>query len=162
AQILLLVIIESVLFSYLVTSRARRELLRLLWAEGVAASVSELARRARVSFAAAHRELEATRGEDLTVRERVGASLVYRANRKHPQAALLGRLLAGARDSEVAPERAQAERVRGWLAAVGAPLLVSQPTQGQAPRLEEVVAEGLAYSHRDAAAARALPLVFWL
>ena len=49
------------LLPYLVTSRARRDLLRLLWAERAEGNVSELARMARVSFAAAHRELEAMR-----------------------------------------------------------------------------------------------------
>ena len=43
---------SAVLLCYLVTSRARRDLLRLLWVDGVEGSVSELARRSRLSFAA--------------------------------------------------------------------------------------------------------------
>ncbi len=50
---------------YLVTSRSRRQLLRALWARGASGSVSELARASGVSFAAAHRELEAMRAADL-------------------------------------------------------------------------------------------------
>ncbi len=149
------------LLSYLVTSRARRDLLRLLWVDGGAGSVSDLARMARVSFAAAHRELEAMRAEGLVACERVGAALVYRANRTHPQAALVRRLLKEGTATSGAASPAHAEKVRGWLAAAGAPLLVSGFPSGRMPRLEEVLAEGLALSHHDATVARVLPLVFW-
>ena len=149
------------LLSYLVTSRSRRDLLRLLWVDGVAGSVSDLARRARVSFAAAHRELEAMRAEGLAMCERAGAALVYRADRKHPQAALVGRLFTEGKEAAGRPPSPHAEKVRGWLAAVGAPLLVSERVAGRMPELEEVLAEGLALSHLDATAARVLPLVFW-
>jgi hypothetical protein len=150
-----------VLLPYLVTSRARRDLLRLLWAERAEGSVSELARMARVSFAAAHRELEAMRAEGLVACERVGAALVYRANRKHLQAALVRRLLKEGMTASEAPSASHAEKFRGWLAAAGAPLLVSRPVVGRMPRLEEVLAEGLALSHHDATVARVLPLVLW-
>ena len=149
------------LLSYLVTSRARRHLLRLLWADGAEGSVSDLARRARVSFAAAHRELEAMRAEGLALSERVGAALVYRANPGYREASLVRRLLEeGLAESAPLPTP-EGERVRGWLAAAGAPLLVSQPARDPGPRLEEVLAEGLALSHRDATVARVLPLVLW-
>lgn len=150
-----------VLLPYLVTSRARRDLLRLLWAERAEGSVSELARMARVSFAAAHRELEAMRAQGLVACERVGAALVYRTDRKHPQAALVRRLLKEGMTASGSPSALHAEKVRGWLAAAGAPLLVSRPVVGRMPRLEEVLAEGLALSHHDATVARVLPLVLW-
>ena len=38
---------------------------------------------------------------------------------------------------------------------------MSQPARDPGPRLEEVLAEGLALSHRDATVARVLPLVLW-
>lgn len=115
---------------------------------------------ARVSFAAAHRELETMHVEGLVARERVGAAVVYRANRKHPQASLVQRLLKEGMTS-VNPSPSHAEKVRGWLAAAGAPLLVSRSVVGRTPRLEEVLAEGLALSHHDATVARVLPLVLW-
>ena len=146
---------------YLVTSRARRDLLRLLWAERAEGNVSELARMARVSFAAAHRELEAMRAEGLVACERAGAALVYRADRKHQQAALVRRLLKEGMTASGTPSAPRAEKVRGWLAAAGAPLLVSRPVVGRMPRLEEVLAEGLALSHHDATVARVLPVVLW-
>ena len=146
---------------YLVTSRARRDLLRLLWLDRAVGSVSDLARRARLSFAAAHRELAAMRAEGLASSERAGRTLVYRANRGHTQSALVRRLLNdGTAAARTAPP-ASTERVRGWLAAAGAPLLVSRRVAGRVPSLERVLAQALALSHDDATVARVLPLVFW-
>ena len=54
----------------------------------------------------------------------------------------------------------RSEKVRSWLASVGAPLGSAEPT-GRVPQLEEVVAEALVLSHRDATVARVLPLVLW-
>jgi hypothetical protein len=150
----------NVLLSYLVKSRARRDLMRILWLERAEGSVSDLARRARVSFAAAHRELEAMRAEGLASSERVGPTLAYRANRTHPQSALVGRLLKEGTAAAGTPP-AEAERVRGWLAAAGAPLLVSHRVSARMPGLERVLAQALTLAHDDATVARVLPLVFW-
>jgi len=150
-----------VLLSYLVTSRARRDLLGLLWVDRAVGSVSDLARRARVSLAAAHRELESMRAEGLASSERVGPTLAYRANRKHPQSALVRQLLEEGTAATRTPPPAKGERVRGWLAAAGAPLLVSRRVSGRMPSLEKVVAQALALSHEDATVAQVLPLVLW-
>ncbi len=148
------------LLSYLVTSRTRRELLRLMWVEGAEGSVSALGRQARVSFAAAHRELEAMGAEGLAVSKRVGAAVVYRANRKHSEAALVDHLLRAGGEQPGKQTSLDSQRVRGWLAAAGAPLLVEEPV-ARTPALEVVVAEGLALAHRDATTARVLPLLLW-
>ena len=103
------------LLSYLVTSRARCCLLRLLWADGAEGSVSDLARRARVSFAAAHRELGAMREEGLARAERVGAALVYRANPGYPEASLVSTAPRGGCGRIGAASRLRRRRVRGWL-----------------------------------------------
>jgi hypothetical protein len=52
-------------------------------------------------------------------------------------------------------------RVRGWLARVGAPLLLREPVAGRRPPLEEVLAAALELAHRDATVARVLPIVLW-
>jgi DNA-binding transcriptional regulator YhcF (GntR family) len=96
------------LLSYLITSRARRDLLHQLWVERAEGSVSDLARRAGVSFATAHKELESMRSEGLATSKRVGRTLVHRADCKHPQSALLRRLLKGG----TATGRAQGELTR--------------------------------------------------
>lgn len=146
--------------SYLVTGRARRELLRLLWGRGAEGSVSALSRRAGVSFAAAHRELLAMRSAGLARTRREGVAVVYSANPQSPQAALLRRLVE-ADHGGPRPAAPDDDKVRTWLSAAGAPLLVSRPATGPAPPLEQVVTEALALSHRDAAVARVLPLVLW-
>ena len=65
------------MLDYLVTSRVRRELLRLVWGENRSGSVSELARAAKVNFSAAHRELEGLLGAGLA------GLAVYRRRRDH-------------------------------------------------------------------------------
>lgn len=140
--------------------RARRELFRLLWGQGVAGNISDLARRAKVIFSAAHRELEAMRGAGLAQAERSGTELVYRAESGHPQAGLL-RQLAKAPVGVQAHDRGDHDDdVRGWLTAAGAPLGSPRPRR-RSPPLEEALVEALTLSHRDATVARVLPLVLW-
>jgi hypothetical protein len=150
-----------VLLSHLVTSRARRELLLMLFGQGAEGSVSALARRAGVSFAAAHRELQAMRAAGLARAGRVGGAVVYSADGASPDAELVRRLVEASGAGSQSPPSPHAETVRGWLAAVGAPLLVSRPAKGALPVVEEVLADAVALSHRDAAVARVLPLVLW-
>jgi DNA-binding transcriptional ArsR family regulator len=150
-----------VLLSHLVTSRARRELLRLLFGEGAEGSVSALARRAGVSFAAAHRELEAMRAAGLARARRAGGAVLYSVDPACPHAELVRRLVETSRAGAPSPPALHGEAVRGWLAAVGAPLFQSRPMRGPVPGVEEVLAEAVALSHRDAAVARVLPLVLW-
>jgi DNA-binding transcriptional ArsR family regulator len=145
---------------YLVKGRVRRELFRLLWGMGAAGNISDLARRAKVTFSAAHKELEAMRGAGLARAERRGTEMVYRAETEHPYAGLL-RQFAKAPAGLQAHERSDHDDdVRGWLAAAGAPL-GSPGHKRPSPPLEEALAEGLALSHRDATVARVLPLVLW-
>jgi DNA-binding transcriptional ArsR family regulator len=151
-----------VLLSYLVPSRTRRELLRLLWAERRSGSVSALARQAGLSFAAAHRELEDMRAAGVAEREREGNRLVYRAHAGHGQASLLRDMARLAAHAEVTPPRDEAhtDTVRGWLRDLGAPL-GAPPSSKQAPSVETAVAEGLVLSHQNSTVARVLPLVLW-
>jgi hypothetical protein len=85
---------------------------------------------------------------------------VYRAETKHPQAALLRQLAKASSAIETKDQANRDDDVRGWLAAAGAPLGSSQP-MATGPPLEEVLANALELSHRDATVARVLPLVLW-
>jgi hypothetical protein len=145
---------------YLVTGRARRELFRLLWGQGAAGSVSDLSRVAKVQFSAAHRELDAMREAGLARAERTGSTLVYRAATDHRHADLLRHLASASGDAERSKGAHHDEQVRAWLAALGAPL-GSAETKTRRPSVEQVVAEALSLSHRDATVARVLPLVLW-
>ena len=148
------------MLDYLLTSRARRQLLRLVWGEGASGSVSELSRLAKVAFSAAHRELDAMREAGLARVERSGAGLVYSAETNHPQAELL-RQLARSSEARVSPTGTESdEQVEAWLASAGAPL-GSPGVLGSVPPLEEVAAAALSFAHRSPTVARVLPLVLW-
>ena len=145
------------MFDYLVTSRARRQLLRRLWADRASGSVSALARASGVSFAAAHRELEAMKAAGLTLAERDGVATVYRANLAHPQADVLTALLTASPPAHGASEE---QGLRGRLAALGAPLGGRAQATRHAPP-EEVLADGLVLAHHSPTVARVLPVAFW-
>lgn len=145
------------MLDYLVTSRARRQLLRRLWVDRVRGSVSALARASGVSFAAAHRELETMKAAGLTVAERQGVATVYRANLDHPQADALMGLLT---ETQPAHGDLKEQKLRGQLAALGAPLAGPVP-RGRRLALEEVLADGLVLAHHSPTVARVLPVALW-
>lgn len=144
------------MLDYLVTSRARRQLLRRLWRDKTRGSVSALARASGVSFAAAHRELEAMKAAGLTVAERDGVATVYRANLDHPQADLLMSLL----EAKAVAHGTKEQRLRGQLRDLGAPLAGLSP-RGRGMPPEEVLADALVLAHHSPTVARVLPVVFW-
>jgi DNA-binding transcriptional ArsR family regulator len=128
------------MLDYLVTSRARRELLRRLWLDGDSGNVSELARSCRLSFATAHHELEAMKAAGLALAEREGTSLEYRANRRHPQAdALIGLLTPAAHGG----------------------VLVKPATGDPRPGREDAFIDSLVLSHEDEEAALTVPTALW-
>jgi hypothetical protein len=127
------------MLDYLITSRARRELLRRLWVEGESGNVSELARSCGLSFAAAHRELRAMEVAGLALAERQGTALEYRANRRHLQAGALVSLLTPA--------------ARGGRA--------DRATEDGNPGPEEALVERFVLSHGDEAIALSVPGALW-
>jgi hypothetical protein len=144
------------MFEFLVTSKARRRLLTLLWSEGESGSVSELAQRAGVGFASAYRELQAMRRLGLVASERRGGATVFSANRGHPSAAAISTLVT----SHTERASGSDDAVRGRLAALGAPLL-ARSTPKPRGSVEETLVAGVALAHRDPAVARSLPVAFY-
>jgi len=144
---------------FLVTSKARRRLLLLLWVEDARGTASELADEAGLAFATAHAELKAMRQFGLVRVERDGRRDVYRANFEHPEGDALKTLLQGSK-STWTPSKDSDDDVRGWLKEVGVPLRVAAATK-EAPPLSEVLVEGVRLARRDPTVARALPLGFW-
>ena len=127
------------MLDYLITSRARRELLRRLWLDGDSGNVSALARSCGLNFSAAHRELEAMKAAGLALAERRGTSLEYRANRRHPQAGALVSLLTPAAHG------GRAERA----------------TEEPHPGPEDALVDRFVLSHEDEAIALGLPAALW-
>jgi hypothetical protein len=155
------------MLSYLMRGQAHREVFQLLWGRQAVGNVSALSRLAGISFSAVYRELESMREAGLASCERVGGELHYQAKVDHPRASLL-RQLAGLPNEPVAGEAAVGESqassddaVRSWLASFGAPLGAPGAMATPAPELEEVLAEAVKLSHRDATVTRVLPVTLW-
>jgi DNA-binding MarR family transcriptional regulator len=145
---------------FLVKSKARRRLLALLWEQDVRGSVSELAERAGVAFAAAHRELREMRQYGLVRVERDGARDVYFADRNHPDAELLEQLLRrAAQPTRTGSVDETDAAVKSWLKNLGAPLRLRG--DAEPPSLAEALVAGVRLARRDPVVARALPIVFW-
>jgi hypothetical protein len=144
---------------YLVTSKARRRLLSLLWGQEVRASASQLADLAGVRFAGAHRELRGMLRHQLVDSTYEGGAQVYFANHDHPDCNLLRRLVAS-RPPVAPPRSAEADALRASLQSLGAPLrgpMADVPPQD----LETTLVAGVKLARRDPVVARALPLCLW-
>lgn len=146
---------------YLVTSKTRRRLLSLLWAEGARGSTAELAELAGVAFAGAHAELKAMQRAQLAVSEQIGNKEVFSANVEHPDAATVRALVASERRQ--APPPSMEERLlRRKLAALGAPLAGVSPMEVERSQVIETLVRGAALARRDATVARSLPRCYWV
>lgn len=142
------------MFEFLVTSKARRRLLQLLWGRGEEGTASALARSAGIGFASAYRELRAMHALGLVTFERRSADATYRANASHPLAEAL-RALVGSPKTPADDERAV--RLRMQLKGLGAPLQdAAAPVADD--DVEETVVRGVALAHHDPHLARALPV----
>lgn len=146
------------MLDYLVTSKARRQLLHLLWVQREVASVSELARHAGVSFSSAQAELGAMERAGLANSSAHANTVEYRANFAHSQSALLRRLLATNDVTETSEPHD--DEVRSWLVHYGAPL-AAVTTTASAPSLETVLVQALRVAHRDPSITRSLPVLLW-
>ena len=147
------------MLQFLVTSKARRRLLHLLWGEEARGGASELAEQAGLAFATTHAELKAMRQFGLVRVEPDGRRDVYAANFAHPEGEALKTLLRGSA-SAWTPSDARDDDVRSWLKGVGVPLRVAA-AQSPAPSLSDVLVQGVRLARRDPTVARALPLGFW-
>ncbi len=149
------------LVDFLVTSRARKALLRTVLGDGAGGSVSELARRSRVVPSTADRELDRMEACGLVSTSRVGKEKFVRANLHRAPARQLRKLLA-LREAVPGRGRGDDERVRAALAHHGAPLFVRRRLGARdVPPLEPTVSRALRLAHSDPAVAGNLPVVLW-
>lgn len=145
------------MLDFLVTSKARKALLRLLWNDGASGAVMDLAKRAGVKYAAAYNELKAMEAAGLAVSRGAGRSVVFTANEASPYAELVRKLV----EEPAAKAKPQADdsNVVANLQRYGAPLQANV-TLEEALSLEETLARSLIVSHRNATVLRVLPLLF--
>ena len=136
----------------LVTSHARRQLLTALFGgEARSGSLEELAKRAGVPRASAHRELRKMQDFGVVVSDRHGRRETFRAADGEPSQ-LLRRLV------ESRPEPVKVENsARGALRSLGAPLWV-EPREVK--DVEDALVRGVQEARTDANLATVLPLSF--
>jgi hypothetical protein len=142
------------MLTFLVSSKGRRRLLTLLWADHASGTATELAKRTRVSFTTAYRELQSMKRWELVCTVPSEAGEVFTANTTHPQAGLLAGLVTPAPARPVDPRVSEA---RAHLAQAGAPLRAELPTTPRGSD-EDLVLETLQVVRRDPEIARALPV----
>jgi hypothetical protein len=147
------------MLAYLVTSKARRRLLELLWRKEAAGTASELAKQARVSFASGYRELKLMEAFGLASSSVEDGREVYRAAVDHPQGDLV-RQLVRTQPRTAAPANDVADATRRRARALGAPLQVPAAEVDGEDR-EQAVVDAVRLSRRDATLARALPVLMW-
>ena len=136
---------------YLVPSKNRRDLLRLLLRKGEGLSLRQLAHQGGVPYSGAHREVELLLQSGLLETERVGNALVCRWNKGHPQAEAIEHLFAAT------PEGADDETVFTNLKRWHAPLLRESRSLKELP-LEETLAHALLLARHHPEVALAWPV----
>lgn len=149
------------MLAYLMSSKTKEKLLKLLWLEKAVGTVSDLSRLAEVSYATTYDELKKMEGAGLALSERVGNSLCYRANEKASQADALRALLGEPKSRRPASD----EDVVWNLSRLGAPVAVSfergsKDMETLSP--EETFAEAMKLAHRNPTVARVLPVALAL
>src|SRR5258708_10347381 len=103
------------LLEYLVPSKARRNLMQVLWTRQAVGSVSALARLADVAPSAADKEIAAMEALGLVSVERTVNARVVRANEASPFAGPLKALLEAEKTKSVVAKGPTVDQVRGWL-----------------------------------------------
>jgi len=143
------------LLEYLVPSKARREVWRVLRSPGPSLTVRALALKAGVPYSNAHREVLRMKEVGLVRTQAVGAALVCTWNARNPAARRLTALLD---TSERGPGVPTDDAVYGSLKSWGAGL--AKDTAPAKPlALEETLAYGVGLARRDPDVAQAWPVV---
>lgn len=150
------------MLQFFVTSKVRRRLLVLLWAEKRSGSVAELAELADASFASTHAELKAMQRLQLVRSDRVRTKEVFSANAHHPAVELLCKLAETDVPSRPVSARSDDAELKQKLVALGAPLRGVQPSPVAPTDVLHVLVEGTKLARRDAVVARCMPVCFWL
>lgn len=149
------------MLNYLVTSKTRLALLKLLWLEGRSGTVHQLAQKAGVAFSGAYRELKAMAAAGLAKVEWRNGKKYFLANNGYPGADVLRKLL----NQPKLPEKSSEEEasLRANLVSLGLPVLADTSAANTPPRaasVERTLVEAVLLSERDASVARALPVLF--
>jgi len=146
---------------YLVTSKARRRMLLLLWSERARGSTSELAEKAGVAFASAHTELKAMQSLGLVSSERAGNKEVFFANTEHFDAHTVESVVETAVLPRLTMTKVEGGDTRRRLKTMGAPLRGVEPLALDPLTPPEALLQGAVLSRRDPTVARTMPICVW-
>jgi hypothetical protein len=144
------------LLEYLVPSRARREVWKTLRSQAGALTVRELARRARVPYSNAHREVMRMKELGLLQTEVAGKSLLCAWDAKNPATRKLAALLdvSGPPGGNPFTDEAVYSSLKSWGAG-----LARNVQATAALSLEETLASALELARRDPDVAQVWPVV---
>ncbi len=145
---------------FLVTSTTRRRLLQMLWGQDVVGSVSDLAGQCGVSFASAHRELNAMRAAGLAKTRHEPGRTVFSADSDYPHAELVRQLASLAAPSKPPTKNREGQAVRRMLKTLGAPINGRRAKHSDVDT-ETALVDGIKLARRDATVARIIPLCLW-
>lgn len=146
--------------NFLVTSNTRKNLLQLLWGEGVKASGRQLALLCDAVYSVVHAELELMKTEGLVTFKRKGKADVYSKNESYLSKKELLMLLGKQRTNKPNLNKVTDADVRVNLAKAGAPVVTISPSSAPHLPLEESLVLGLKLARKDASVARSLPIAF--
>jgi hypothetical protein len=148
------------MLDFLITSKARRRLLSLLWREKKSGAVSELAELADVAFASAHAELKEMQRLQLVTSALAHGKEVFAANFAHPHAKTFVDLVA-LETPESPNSSADDLLLKRKLAALGAPLRGVERLNVPTADVANVLVEAVRLARRDPVIARTLPVSLW-
>lgn len=147
------------MLDFLVTSKVRRRILKLLFGDGFLGTAKMFAERACVSLPSTHRELLMMKRVGLVMSLREGDAAVFRANENHPHRAVFQALAKLSSASFV--EFENAERVRAELRVLGAPLFRDSVLVSIDDSVEAALVRGVALAHFDGVVASILPVCIY-
>ena len=147
------------MLDYLVTSRTRRALLELLWRDGVSGTATDLADKSGVAFAGAYKELKAMVESELAEVEWSNGRKVFSANRAHPMAGLLRKLVKQIKTKK-SKYSEESEKLRENLAYLGLPVSARKTAPEPDVTVEALLVEAANLAQEDASVARSLPVLF--
>lgn len=155
------------MLSYVITSRHRRALLKLLWHECVSGTCQELADLGGMALSVAQRELGLMEKAGYAVVLTDGRAHVYAWNPHSAYADAMKALMAAEFGEPTSVNEQNLDdpvSVRRALVDVGAPIRLpssSSPTKRYAGPVEVLLARALRLSHTDSTVALVLPVVLW-
>jgi hypothetical protein len=152
------------MLNYLVTSKTRRALLKLLWSDGVSGTTTDLAEESGVAFAGAYKELKAMVDSGLAKVEWSNNRKVFSADPTHPMASLLKKLVKQPKNETRLNERRlnleKPNKLRENLAFLGLPVNAKKTSPDSHVTIEELLADAADLAQVDASVARSLPVLF--